>query len=98
VSCPDSDRACDLSRITFESGRDGNGEIYVMDANGENQTRLTNDAAIDENPAFSPDGAAIAFESNRDGDFEIYVMTSTDGTGPVKVTQNPAIDLFPDWK
>ena len=42
------------SRIAFESNRDGNGEIYVMDADGSNQTRLTNNSAGDWLPAWSP--------------------------------------------
>ena len=49
------------NRIAFESVRDGNGEIYVMDADGSNQTRLTNNPADDWLPAWSPDGSRIAF-------------------------------------
>ena len=41
----------DGKRIAFASDRDGNLEIYVMDANGSNQTRITNDPALD----FAPD-------------------------------------------
>ena len=53
--------------ITFTSGRDGNNEIYVMDADGQNQTNLTNNAARDEESACSPDGNRIVFTSARDG-------------------------------
>ena len=48
------------------SNRDGNQEIYVMDADGSNPTRLTNDAKRDEDPDWSPDGTQIAFRSFRD--------------------------------
>lgn len=51
--------------ITFHTDRDGNQEIYVMKSSGGGQTRLTNDAAIDINPAWSPDGSMIAFSSTR---------------------------------
>ena len=42
------------SRIAFESYRDGNYEIYVMNADGSNQQRLTNDRAADRSPSWSP--------------------------------------------
>ena len=58
-------------KIAFRSDRDGNDEIYVMDADGTRQTRLTSNAASDSVPVFSPDGSRIAFSSNRDGDSEI---------------------------
>lgn len=38
----------------------------------------------------------IAFASDRDGDFDIYLMNA-DGTGPVKLTDNTSVDLYPDW-
>jgi WD40-like Beta Propeller Repeat len=43
-------------KISFDSTRDGNTEIYVMNADGSEQTRLTNELAIDRDAAFSPDG------------------------------------------
>jgi len=84
------------SRIAFESVRDGNGEIYVMDADGSNQTRLTNNPADDGSPAWSPDGSRIAFYSDRDGNYEIYVMDA-DGSNQTRITNNPAGDAFLDW-
>ena len=42
------------STIAFLSDRDGNGEIYVMNADGTGQTRLTNNPALDWFPAWSP--------------------------------------------
>ena len=38
----------------------------------------------------------VVFSSNRDGNFEIYSMNS-DGTGATRLTNNPAVDLFPAW-
>jgi len=84
------------SKIVFVSDRDGNDEIYMMDADGENQHRLTNDASSDMYPSWSPDGSKIAFASNRDGDYEIYVMNA-DGSNLAQLTRNYAEDLYPSW-
>jgi len=51
------------------SARDGNDEIYVMNADGTAQTNLTNDQSSDTEPRWSPDGTQIAFESLRDGNY-----------------------------
>ena len=68
-----------------------------MNADGTNQTRLTNNSASDTYPAFSPDSSQIAFDSNRDGNDEIYVMKA-DGTGQTRLTNAAGVDSYPDWK
>jgi Tol biopolymer transport system component len=86
------------SGIAFASTRDGNFEIYAMDADGSNPTRLTNNAAADQLPAFSPDGKRIAFSSTRDGgDYDIYVMNS-DGSNVQQLTTSPGDDLGAKWE
>jgi len=62
-----------------------NGDIYVMEANGANQTNITNSITADFDPAWSPDGTKIAFSSNRSGHNEIYVMNAN-GSGAVRLT------------
>ncbi|HET9257444.1 MAG TPA: Ig-like domain repeat protein [Pseudonocardiaceae bacterium] len=81
-------------KIVFQSDRDGNNEIYVMNADGTGVTRLTNNSAADTQPALSPDGTRITFTSNRDGNNEIYVMNA-DGTGLTRLTNDPASDSQP---
>jgi Tol biopolymer transport system component len=73
-----------------------NGEIYVMKADGSGVSRLTNNAANDGQPAWSPDGKKIAFVSNRAGNDEIYVMNA-DGTGVTRLTNNTTADKAPAW-
>jgi Tol biopolymer transport system component len=82
--------------IAFHSDRDGNQEIYVMQADGTGQTRLTTNGATDSAPAWSPDGTRIAFRSSRDGNSEIYVMNA-DGTDPARLTTDPGSDTEPTW-
>lgn len=84
----------ELALIVFQSDRDGNNEIYVMDADGKNQRRLTNSGASDEQPTWSPSGQKIAFVSKRDGNKEIYV-TDADGNNPRRLTNNEASDASP---
>src|SRR5437867_1910795 len=93
---PAAEAAPVTARIAFASDRDGNFEIYVMDADGGGQTRLTEDASEDYSPAWSPDGRRLAFVSTRDGNAEIYVMNA-DGTGQTRLTNNTASDLAPAW-
>jgi ribosomal protein L13 len=83
-------------RIVFSSKRDGNYEIYVMDADGSNQTRLTDNSAIDVSPVWSPDGTRITFMSYRDGNSEIYVMDA-DGSNQTRLTDNATGDWVPAW-
>jgi len=84
--------------IVFRSGRDGNHEIYLMDADGARPRRLTRDEASDTMPAFSPQGGRIAFASDRDGNFEIYLL-DLDGEGRPgrleRLTHHPGIDTHP---
>jgi TolB protein len=64
-------------RIVFRSDRDGNLEIYAMNADGSGVERLTNDGASDGGPAWSPDGLKIAFDRAADPNADthaIYVM------------------------
>ena len=84
------------SKIAFTSDRDGNAEIYVMNADGSNQTRLTNNTTGDWGPAWSPDGARIAFTSDRDDNWAIYVM-NTDGSNQARLTNNTTGDWWPAW-
>lgn len=50
--------------IAFSSDRDGNDEIYVMNADGSGQARLTDNSAVDISPTWSPDGAQNAFTTD----------------------------------
>ena len=85
------------ARIAFTSFRDGNFEIYVMDANGANQTRLTSGDSDDIWPDWSPQGDKIVFSSQEGtGDADIYVMNA-DGSNQKRLTVGTAYDESPAW-
>jgi dipeptidyl aminopeptidase/acylaminoacyl peptidase len=62
-------------KIAFDSNRQGsNRDIYMMNADGTELTRLTTDAGIAKEPAFSPDGKQLSFSSDRSGTSQIYLL------------------------
>ena len=88
-------------KIVFSSVRPlshTNPEIYLMDANGSNQTRVTTAVGQDMEPVYSPNGSKIAFRSERDGNAEIYTMNA-DGTNQVRITFDGAgtTNFAPSW-
>ncbi len=102
----------DGSKIVFVTERhknrslpwDRNTEIYVMNSDGSNQTRLTNNSAFDRDPQWSPDGEKIVFTSDMSpSDFvDIYTM-NPDGSNLTKLTNSTRIGLtysgyvYPSW-
>ncbi|HEX6045885.1 MAG TPA: S8 family serine peptidase [Pyrinomonadaceae bacterium] len=77
----------DGSKIVFQSTRDGQSEIYVMNGDGSSPTRLTNNPALDTAPSWSPDGTKILFTSLRDDPMNpaLYVMNA-DGSNQTRLT------------
>jgi hypothetical protein len=87
----------DAAQIAFATLRDGNYEIYTMNANGTGQLNRSANGATDLYPAWSPNGAKITFSTNRDGNDEIYTMNA-DGGVQTRLTTNAATDMDPDWQ
>jgi len=83
-------------KIFFNSDRDGNSEIYVMNSDGTGQTRLTNNPAVDADPVWSAAAQKLAFVSNRNGWFQIYTMNA-DGSGLLQLTTITANEASPTW-
>lgn len=79
-------------------------DIWVMDADGSNKKRLTNNRATNWAPSWHPDGKRIIFSSNMNDwredlktfghNFELYIMNA-DGTGLERLTYNTVFDSFP---
>ncbi len=98
ATLPPTDTAVPLqNKIIFQSDRDGDFDIYIMNADGSNQINLTNNSAEDNYPVVSLDGSRVLFESNRDGNWEVYVMNS-DGSDQRRLTNTPTSDdRLPTW-
>ena len=78
----------DGSRIAFVSQRDGNAEIYVMNADGTGTTRVSSDPQPDGRPSFMPDGQSLVFHSSRTaGKQEIWAV-NVDGTALTQLTRD----------
>jgi Tol biopolymer transport system component len=92
--------------IAFHSDRDGNPEIYVMNADGSSQTRLTSHPLHDMNPSISPDGRKIAFLTSRYDpnaaanfprcNFEIHII-NVDGSNEFQLTNIASYAGFISW-
>jgi Tol biopolymer transport system component len=94
----------DGSRLAFSSDQDGNSEIYLMNPDGSNVVRLTDNPASDTQPAWSPDGKQIAFSSDRDGDVEIYIVEvekthlNMEEAIARRLTNRPGEEAGPVWR
>jgi Tol biopolymer transport system component len=84
----------DGSQIAFSSDRDGDYEIYVMDADGSNVCQLTDNTLIDSKPTWSPDGTKIGFDSGEGYNRSIYIMDA-DGSNQELVLE--AQGGWPAW-
>jgi TolB protein len=100
----------DGARIAFVSDRDRNGEclfhdcvgnageLYVMDADGTDQRRLTTTAATESSPSWSPDGRRIVFSriADENADRDLYLIDVETGTES-RLTSTAGWDWMPAW-
>ena len=84
-------------KIAFASDRDGNVEIYTMNADGSSLVQLTESEANDYPFSWSPDGRKLAFISDPSGNFDIYVMALNGSNSTEQLTKDSANDTRPLW-
>src|SRR5690606_10189510 len=74
----------------------GNSDIYELDLRSRTKRRVTDNAAIDTAPSYSPDGRQIVFESDRGGTQQLYTMNA-DGSGVKRITFGKGRYASPVW-
>ncbi len=85
------------NRIAFMSDRDGNWEIYTMDAAGSSLVRVTNAEGNDGLPTWAPDGRTIAFVSDQGGVWAVWAV-DPDGSNRRKLFDIGGAGLAYDWQ
>ncbi len=90
----------DGTRIVFDSQRGNisisNQDIYTINPDSTNETRLTTATAQDTDPSYNRDGSKIVFLSRRDGNSEVYTMNA-DGTNQTRLTNTTDQELDPTF-
>jgi Tol biopolymer transport system component len=102
----------DGKRMVFSAVIDSVAQLFVMNADGTNQTQITHSKGNphpfspgalfpvfrgEVTPSWSPDGKRIAFASDRDLDYQIYTI-NPDGTNPKQITKTKGYQLSTGWQ
>jgi TolB protein len=82
--------------MSLQSDDGRNSNIFQMDLRSKNLRQLTNTAAINTAPCFSPDGGRLVFESDRGGTQQIYMM-GADGSGQDRISFGKGRYSTPVW-
>jgi TolB protein len=83
-------------QIALTLSKDGNPELYTMNAQGGGLRRLTRTRGAESSPTWSPDGQSIAFVSDDRGSPQVYLV-SREGGEPQRLTVSPSYNTEPDW-
>jgi dipeptidyl aminopeptidase/acylaminoacyl peptidase len=89
-------RSPDRTRIAFSSTRGGSYDLYVMDADGRNARRLTQDAGAETEPVWTPDGSRIIYTRTPVKGISQLVSVRADGTDPRPLTASTGGNSSPD--
>jgi len=85
-----------LTRIVFSRGSGDRRDLWCVDYDGENLTRLTANRTLNLFPAWSPEGDRVAFMSYRDGQQGTYMLDVHNGR-VILVGETPGSNLGPGW-
>jgi TolB protein len=88
----------DGSQVAFASNRGGTWDLYVLNLDSGETTRVTNSPEYESAPSWSPDGQWLACELYLDENLEIGIVSVTDGNQePIPLTDEPSTDHSPAW-
>lgn len=88
--------ARDDGTVAYSGNQGGHYDLWLLSAKGEPQ-RLTDDAALDARPAWSPDGRALVFESMREGTVADLWRIDVDSQQAQRLTRLPGGARMPVW-
>ena len=71
-------------------------DLYTAGLDGEELVQLTDDAAIEHSPSFSPNGDRIVFSAGGDHDQSVYLVDA-DGSHVQELTDRDGFDFVPVW-
>jgi hypothetical protein len=90
----------DRTRIAFSSNRGGSYDLWIMDADGHNVRRLTNDPGGEGEPAWTPDGTRLIYTATPKTGPPQLASIRADGADHRALTKmtggNRAADVSPD--
>ncbi len=88
----------DGRRIAFASARDGDYDVYVINADGSGERQVADLPGYQFYPAWSPDGLWLAYESGQSTieGLQIHVMRAN-GQDDRPITHDTATNRFPAW-
>ena len=86
------------SKLVFESTRGGGYDLFTMNSDGSELTKITDSRGMNKFPSWSPDGSKIVFMSNRikDSTYDIFTINA-DGSQLTRITAFRGWNGHPDW-
>jgi len=90
----------DGSLVAFGSNRDGPWDLYTLDLNTGEVTRLTDTTTYEGSPSWSPDGRWLAYEAytgDDQPDLELFIRPLDGSQEPIQLTDNADSDYQPAW-
>lgn len=93
---PISAKAPKTAKIAFWADLAGTRDIYLMNPDGSQRTKITHHPSQNITPVWSPTGEQILFTSDRDGVWDLYLM-DPDGTNVQRVFEKTALRIGAEW-